>query len=174
LKRVALALLLALLLVAAAGLGFYVAVGTPAPGSGAYVVASRGMEPALRPGEHFVSDAGKSAAVGSIVVVSDPDGVVRPSRVIALGGQTVDLRGGAVYVDGARLDEPYASDPTHPFGATVVYPANVPQGDVWVMGDNRARSADSRSFGPVAGGSIKGVVTHVYWPPFAFRSIGAK
>jgi signal peptidase I len=174
LKRAALGLLLALLLVAAAGVGFYVAVGTPAPGSGAYVVASRGMEPALRPGEHFVSDAGKSPALGSIVVVADPDGVVRPSRVIASGGQTVDLRGGAVYVDGVRLHEPYASGPTQPFGTTVVYPAKVPQGDGWVMGDNRASSADSRSFGPVTVASIKGVVTHVYWPPSAFRSIGAR
>ncbi|HIU57034.1 MAG TPA: signal peptidase I [Candidatus Ornithomonoglobus merdipullorum] len=66
-------------------------------------------------------------------------------RVIATEGQTVDLRDGKVYVDGEELYEPYYSGETYSIDSTVEYPITVDEGCVFVMGDNRGNSLDSRS-----------------------------
>ncbi|MDE6671984.1 MAG: signal peptidase I [Ruminococcus sp.] len=85
-------------------------------------------------------------------------------RVIAVGGQTIDIdfERGAVYVDGVMLDENYITGLTHmDEGAfTGQYPVEVPEGYVFVMGDNRQVSKDSRSseIGFVAVGNITGKV----------------
>lgn len=85
-------------------------------------------------------------------------------RVIAVGGQTIDIdfERGAVYVDGVMLDENYITGLTHmDEGAfTGQYPVEVPEGYVFVMGDNRQISKDSRSseIGFVAVGNITGKV----------------
>jgi signal peptidase I len=84
-------------------------------------------------------------------------------RVVAVAGQRIDIRDGVVYVDGSRLDERYvnARYPDH-------YDADgesvVPTGTVFVMGDNRANSNDSRYIGPVPLSSIIGRAFAVYWP----------
>jgi signal peptidase I len=91
--------------------------------------------------------------------VGERVGLVPPStedyikRVIALPGETVEGRQGHVYVDGRFLDEPYLSDAvvTSDFGPVVV-----PTGSLWVMGDNRQNSGDSRVFGPIRRDSIVG------------------
>ena len=91
--------------------------------------------------------------------VGERVGVVPPStedyikRVIALEGETVEGRQGQVYVNGLRLDEPYLTDAvvTSDFG-----PVAVPPGQLWVMGDNRQNSGDSRVFGPIQRDSIVG------------------
>jgi len=84
-------------------------------------------------------------------------GLIQPStsefikRVIALPGETVEGRSGRVYIDGRRLEEPYLKQATlaspSDFG-----PFTVPSGAVWVMGDNRSNSCDSRCF-PLRGDS---------------------
>jgi signal peptidase I len=82
-------------------------------------------------------------------------------RVIALPGETVQGRNGHVYIDGQVLVEPYLPPGTltSTFG-----PVHVPRGDVWVMGDNRSDSEDSRVFGPVPESTIVGRAVWRVWP----------
>jgi signal peptidase I len=88
-------------------------------------------------------------------------------RVIALPGQTIYSAGGAIYVDGRRLAEPYLPriDPLGPPipGATRADPFHVPRGEFYVMGDNREASCDSRYWGPIQGRSIVGRVVLLFW-----------
>lgn len=98
--------------------------------------------------------------------IDDPDTTLI-KRVIAVGGQTVDIKDGAVYVDGKKLDEPYTlGKPTEPLvsNAGIEYPFQVPEGHIWCMGDNRTDSADSRVFGPVPVENVTGHAFLRYWP----------
>jgi len=83
-------------------------------------------------------------------------------RVIALPGETVEAHDGAVYVDGRRLVEPYL-----PEGTAIgdFDPVRVPAGHLWVMGDNRTNSSDSRVFGPIEADTIVGRAILRVWPP---------
>ena len=87
-------------------------------------------------------------------------------RVIATAGQTVDIVDGAVYVDGEPLEEDYVDGALTEelAGSDIEFPCTVPEGEIWVMGDNRANSADSRWFGPVPVESVTGRVFFCYWP----------
>lgn len=109
---------------------------------------------------------------GDIVTFSDPQvpGRTLIKRVIAVGGQTVDINGedGLVYVDGEPLSEPYTDGkPSYRLTNTVAdvtYPYTVPEGELWVMGDNRTISQDSRYFGSIEESSVTGRGALVYWP----------
>ncbi len=81
-------------------------------------------------------------------------------RVIALPGEMIEIRDGQVYIDGRPLDEPYAAQPTYPS----MRPRPVPDDSVFVMGDNRGLSNDSRAFGPVAYSDIIAHAWLRYWP----------
>ena len=87
---------------------------------------------------------------GDIVIlrkdgVFDNDPIVK--RVIAVGGQTVDIdfNAGIVYVDGEALKEDYVREPTYTAEGTE-FPLTVPEGSIFVMGDNRNGSSDSRDY----------------------------
>ena len=86
---------------------------------------------------------------GDIVILQRDDfygGEPIVKRVIATEGQTVDIDfdAGVVYVDGAALEEPYTREPTWTQEGTE-FPLTVPEGSIFVMGDNRNHSSDSRS-----------------------------
>jgi signal peptidase I len=82
-------------------------------------------------------------------------------RVIGLPGETVEIRDGHVYVDGNLLAEPFTDQSTHPGRNSKV---TVPPLHIYVMGDNRDRSNDSRSFGPVPIDNLIGRAWLSYWP----------
>jgi signal peptidase I len=83
-------------------------------------------------------------------------------RVVALPGETVEGRGGKVYVNGAPLDEPYVEPLCHGTGE---FPkVTVPAGTLWMMGDNRCNSSDSRVFGPIDEHLVVGRAFVIAWP----------
>jgi signal peptidase I len=86
-------------------------------------------------------------------------------RVIALPGETIEVQDGIVHINNQPLREPYLARKT---GGSYG-PTTVPQGHVFVMGDNRSASNDSRVFGPVALDRIVGRAWVSYWP---FESLG--
>lgn len=90
-------------------------------------------------------------------------------RVIATEGQTVQVKNGALYVDDQKLDEPYLKDqtPMQDYG-----PTTVGADKVFVMGDNRSNSEDSRVFGPIPESSIVGKAFVLIWPLNRFRWLG--
>lgn len=91
-------------------------------------------------------------------------------RIIALPGQTVDLKDGKVYIDGVELDEPYYDGVTSSIDSTVDYPLTVEADTVFVMGDNRSHSQDSRSssLGLVPYDAILGKAKLRIWPLIDF------
>ncbi|MDO4595703.1 MAG: signal peptidase I [Coriobacteriaceae bacterium] len=143
-----------------------------------YVVPTGSMEHTIEVGDQILAEKvsinlGGRVKAGDIVVFDNPepgsDHDVLVKRVIALEGQVVTLQDGHVFVDGKQLDEPYAQGRTDPLtqqavGMDVSFPVTVPAGCVWVMGDNRENSADSRYFGPVPEESLIGVAVARYWP----------
>jgi signal peptidase I len=99
---------------------------------------------------------------GDVVVLRLPDRgpELLIKRIVALPGETIEIRSGTVHVDDQPLDEPYLSRRTSgSYG-----PLTVPEGHVFVMGDNRGASNDSRVFGPVSLDRIVGRAWVSYWP----------
>jgi signal peptidase I len=89
-------------------------------------------------------------------------------RVMAVGGDTIQGRDGRVFVNDHRVQEPYlgAGVTTSDFG-----PITVPRGELFVMGDNREHSGDSRSFGPISASKVIGRALTVIWPPKHFSGL---
>src|SRR2546425_13347222 len=90
-------------------------------------------------------------------------------RVVGLPGEAVEIRQGAVYVNGKIVPEPYVPpqyEDLSDFG-----PVRVPKDNYFVMGDHRISSNDSRVFGPVASRFIYGRAVFAYWPVDHFGSL---
>jgi signal peptidase I len=130
-----------------------------------YTITATSMTPTLEENDRFLVNklAYRGEAQperGDIVVFDDltreyPQLV---SRVIAIGGDMIDLRDGNVFLNGELLDEPYVEGrPTLPIGSTE-FPLEVPAGFAFVMGDNRTNSTDSRIYGAVPVDSVNGRV----------------
>lgn len=95
---------------------------------------------------------------GDLISLALPSGEYYVKRVVALGGDQVDLREGVLYINGEAEDEAYVRGETYPEAGSVAYPFTVPQGDVFTLGDNREESIDSRFYGPVSLRQVKGVL----------------
>lgn len=81
-------------------------------------------------------------------------------RVIGLPGDTIEIRSGEVFIDGERLEEPWTTN----LGGGNHGPTIIPPLHIFVMGDNRGASNDSRSFGPVHVDNLVGKAWFSYWP----------
>jgi len=84
-------------------------------------------------------------------------------RVVALPGETVQARGRQVLINGRPLAEPYVDRECH--GTDDFAPVKVPSGHLWMMGDNRCNSSDSRVFGAIDGELVVGRAFVLVWPP---------
>lgn len=142
-----------------------------------FVIPTGSMLPTIQLNDRVLAEKvtfrfGGAPKYGDIVVFDDPTGQ-HPQlikRVIATEGQTVSIRDHAVYVDDKKLDEPYVyGKPSDP--GTVALPLVVPAGAVWLMGDNRPFSGDSRYFGPQPVSKVRGKAFWTYWPPKHFGAL---
>ena len=139
----------------------------------AIYIASPSMEPTLAVGAHLFMDRVslrlRDPRRGEIIVFRSPVGedIDLVKRVIAVPGDTVEIRNKQLYVNGEKLPDPHAyfSDSTiMPSGRRDnMPPTQVPEGKFFVMGDNRDRSYDSRFWGFANISDIKGKATFVYW-----------
>jgi signal peptidase I len=140
----------------------------------AFYIPSASMETTLNVGDRVlvnkVSYDLHEVNRGDLVVFKRPPGESGPGdeiddlikRTIALPGETVEVRSSVVYIDGLALDEPYLDE-------ELVYPdfgpITVPAQQIFMMGDNRPDSRDSRVFGPIDTGQIVGRAFFRIWPP---------
>lgn len=133
-----------------------------------FIIPSGSMEPTLYPSDRILVNKFiyrlREPRPGEIVVFLPPFDSKKDviKRVIALSGQTLEIRNGEVMVDGKVIDESYkiASADMGDFGPLVI-----PKGSVFVMGDNRPNSYDSRFFGPLKKNVLIGEAFSIYWPP---------
>jgi signal peptidase I len=142
-------------------------------------VEGRSMEPALRSGEiifvnklvyHF-----KAPSQGDIIIFYPPIKSLNRypyiKRVIGVEGQVVSIKANsdhseAIFIDGRELEEPYLKKTPHSF---VINKWKLGKGEVFVLGDNRNNSSDSRWWGPINEKSIIGKASLVWWPLCRFR-----
>jgi signal peptidase I len=143
-----------------------------------YQILQVSMEPTLEPGEYVLVDKLSpnfdDYKRGDVIVFSPPSGFQEDGqnvpfikRVIGIGGDVVELRNDAVYVNGAKLNEPYvyggqSTTPSPQGGAQTRW--LVPKGYLFVLGDHRAESQDSRAFGPIERSTVIGRAWLRYWP----------
>lgn len=116
-------------------------------------------EAPLPPHRNLVSRVAHDAGSG---LGLSTDQTVLIKRVVGLPGETVQGQGGRVYIDGRMLIEPYLPEATR---TSTFGPERIPPGMVWVMGDNREDSSDSRVFGAIPERTIVGRAVWKIWPP---------
>ena len=127
-------------------------------------VGSDSMRPTLAAGDLVLveHDAGPARRM-DVVAARHPDsGTLLVKRAVGLAGDRVAIEDGVLVVDGVPVCEP-AIDPDRLDGVWFG-PATVPPGHVFLLGDDRGDSVDSRAFGPVATGDIVGAVRGRVWP----------
>jgi signal peptidase I len=105
---------------------------------------------------------------GDIIALAHDEATAQTflKRVVALPGDRVRMQLGTLYVNGAAVTEPYVSFPDRRDVAEVVVPAHA----LYVLGDNRAESEDSRTWGPIDENAIIGKAIVGLWPPEALKS----
>ena len=138
------------------------------------VVQGESMEETLHDGEYLlVRDIFYTPERGDIVVVNDPSksdfgGLYSEplvKRVIAVAGDTLEIKTGVVFLNGRALEEDYINEHMRPESMA---PITIPENEIFVMGDNRNHSGDSRTFGTV---DVRCVVGKAFFRVFPFNTI---
>ncbi|MFK7695859.1 signal peptidase I [Paenibacillus sp. HJGM_3] len=149
-----------------------------------FIVDGQSMEPNFENGERIIVNkilySVREPKRGEVLVFHATEEKDFIKRVIALPGETVRVQGDKVYVNGELLDEPYlkeAVDKAHAAGRnynnTDFPETKIPEGSVFVMGDNRPNSTDSRfkTVGPVDLEKVVGRADVIFWPASKIRLI---
>ena len=142
-----------------------------------FLITSDSMAPTLRPGDRVLANKltyrFSDPRRGDVVAFEGSDdgqtGQVLVKRVVATSGDTVEFRDGTLRINGEPHKEPYIKAGS-PSGKTQE-PLKVPEGSVFVMGDNRVASMDSRDYGPIRRSSLRGKVSLIFWPADRFEGL---
>jgi signal peptidase I len=132
-------------------------------------IASESMAPSLQAGDRVLVDTLsydlEDVRRGDVVAFEDPDspGHVMIKRAVALPHDTIAIRAGSLMVNGVHQREAYLG--FRSTGSDFYGPTIVPSGHLFVLGDNRPHSVDSRFSGPVPGHDLLGRVFARVWPP---------
>ncbi|HBW36978.1 signal peptidase I [Desulfosporosinus sp. BICA1-9] len=136
-----------------------------------YLIPSPSMEPGLIPGDRIIVNRLSyrmwAPTRGDVIVFAFPKDLKRTfvKRVIAVEGETVELRDNKVFVNGTAIEEPYVKPGDYPpYG-----PEIVPIDKVFVLGDNRRESEDSREWGLLPKNDLLGKAWFIYYPLQRFR-----
>ena len=128
-------------------------------------VVGRSMTPTLNDSQQYLLNRWiyyvRAPQRTDVVVIRDPaDNGFSVKRIIGVSGDSIYLKGGSVYINGRKLNEPYlpASTPTYPFGASQEQFIICGKDQFFLLGDNRMNSADSRSYGAVSRNRILGLI----------------
>jgi signal peptidase I len=149
-----------------------------------FYIPSGSMLPTLQIGDRIIVDKLSyhlhDVHRGDIVVfarpkLEDQEYADLVKRVVGLPGETISSKNGDIYINGKKLNEPWlppgpdsftgplAGDDPHP-QFDLPGPVHIPEGEYYVMGDNRTDSEDSRFFGPIPKSLIVGRAVAVIWP----------
>lgn len=114
---------------------------------------------------------------GEVIVFKAPTDEERDyiKRIVGLPGETVEVRGGSIYINGKKFDESnYLNSDVKTYPGSFARegePVTVPEGQYFVLGDNRSNSSDSREWGAVKQDAVIGRSFIVFWPVNAFRVV---
>jgi signal peptidase I len=141
--------------------------------TGRFQVRGSSMEPSLHTTQYLIvsklSYRLGEPQRGDIIVFEPPNGAQEDyiKRIIGLPGERVEARAGAIWIDGYRLEEPYVNSPISYTGSW-----NLGPDEYFVLGDNRANSSDSHSWGTLPEENIVGKAWLCYWPPQHWGPVG--
>lgn len=134
--------------------------------TGRFQVLGSSMQPSLHNGQYVIVSKliynFQDPRRGDVVVFEPPNGVSEDyiKRIIGLPGDRVEVRDGSVWINGYRIEETYISSPMNYSGSW-----ELADDEYFVLGDNRANSSDSHSWGPLPRDLLVGKAWLCYWPP---------